>query len=183
MIAMIFEHKIDGRHEDAYQRHAALMRELVTSLDGFMSFERFSSATDDDKALALAFFESENAVTSWRNAPEHRRAQRLGRTRYFTEYRLRMATVTRDYSRTDREQAPSDGRAALDEMYEIDPKFFNEDGSLNVELAMAAGRKARGEAAGHSFEVVEKSSEPMRNWFSDLFAFASGRLNTDKSAV
>ena len=28
-------------------------------------------------------------------------------------------------------------------MYEIDPKFFNRDGSLDVEAACAAGRKAR----------------------------------------
>ena len=28
-------------------------------------------------------------------------------------------------------------------MYEINPKFFNNDGSLDVEAACAAGRKAR----------------------------------------
>ncbi len=114
MIAMIFEYRIDERHRTPYQSHAALMRELVTHVDGFVSFERFNSATDDGKVLALAFFETEEAVTRWRNSAEHRKAQNLGRVRYFTDYRLRMATVTRDYTMTDRDEAPHDSLQAHD---------------------------------------------------------------------
>ncbi|MDJ0944486.1 MAG: antibiotic biosynthesis monooxygenase [Kiloniellales bacterium] len=116
MIAMIFEYKVDERHRDFYQSPAALMRELVTQVNGFLTFERFNSATDEDKILALAFFESEDAVALWRNSLEHRKAQKLGRARYFTEYRLRMATVTRDYTKSDRAEAPSDSKTAQDEL-------------------------------------------------------------------
>ena len=34
-------------------------------------------------------------------------------------------------------------------MYEIDPKFFSNDGSLDVEAACAAGRKARARIVSH----------------------------------
>ena len=33
-------------------------------------------------------------------------------------------------------------------MYEIDPRFRNEDGSVDVETAMAAGRKAHAQSVG-----------------------------------
>ena len=62
----------------------------------------------------LGFFEDERAVAEWRNRPEHRRAQALGRDRLFSRYRLRMARVTRDYGSDDRHQAPADSRAHHD---------------------------------------------------------------------
>ena len=39
------------------------------------------------------------------------RAQRRGRGEIFANYRLRIATVTRDYGMSEREQAPTDSRA------------------------------------------------------------------------
>ncbi len=39
-------------------------------------------------------------------------------------------------------------------MYEIDAKFFGDDGSLDTEMAMTASRKARAQAAGEGFAFV-----------------------------
>lgn len=108
MIAMIFEYSVHAEHYDTYSRHAQRMRELVTQIPGFVSFERYNSALEDGKILALAFFEDEAAVGLWRNSDEHRRAQEMGRKRYFKEYRLRMAEVVRDYSMDDRDEVPAD---------------------------------------------------------------------------
>ncbi|MEO1289951.1 MAG: antibiotic biosynthesis monooxygenase, partial [Chloroflexota bacterium] len=57
---------------------------------------------------ALGYFTDENAVKAWRNHPQHREAQKLGRELYFDDYRLCMAEVIRDYSMIRREQIPSD---------------------------------------------------------------------------
>ena len=47
-------------------------------------------------------------------------------------------------------------------MYEIDAKFFNKDGSLDVEAACAAGRKARsriiGEGASHMLSAASEAA-------------------------
>ena len=47
-------------------------------------------------------------------------------------------------------------------MYEIDAKFFNEDGSLDIEAACAAGRKARsriiGDGASHMLGAASKTA-------------------------
>lgn len=55
-------------------------------------------------------------------------------------------------------------------MYNIDPKFFNDDGSINTEAAMAAGRKARARAAREGATEVKafgtKLAEMARATFS-----------------
>ncbi len=114
MIAVIFEVWPKAAHRQDYLDQAAEMRRLVESIDGFVSVERFESLYEQGKILSLSFFESEAAVQAWRNTLEHRRAQALGRGRYFADYRLRIAAVLRDYGMSDREQAPADSREVHD---------------------------------------------------------------------
>ncbi|WP_202892587.1 antibiotic biosynthesis monooxygenase family protein [Kribbella shirazensis] len=80
-------------------------------LTGFHGIERFESSSTEGKYVSLAFFDDEDAVARWRKTPQHRRVQALGRSRLFTQYRLRMAEVTRDYGGRNRDQAPADSRA------------------------------------------------------------------------
>lgn len=115
MIAMIFEFTFDPDHPDVFDEYLATsdsLRRLLPAVEGFNGIERFQSCNDDNKFVAIGFFDDEHAVTAWRNTPEHRRVQALGRRRLFTSYRLRMADVIRDYSATDRTQAPQDSRRA-----------------------------------------------------------------------
>ena len=113
MIAVIFEvTPADGRR-DAYLAHAARLRDELVKIDGFVSVERFQSITDPDKMLSLSFWRDEQAVAEWRNQERHRATQAAGRGGVFKDYRLRVASVIRDYGMTERrEQAPEDSRAA-----------------------------------------------------------------------
>ncbi|MFK7919264.1 MAG: antibiotic biosynthesis monooxygenase [Ilumatobacter sp.] len=97
---------------DEYSATSDRLRQLLPSVEGFKGIERFKSCSDDDKYVAIGFFDDEDAVAAWRNTPEHRQAQALGRRRLFTDYRLRMATITRDYTATKRTEAPRDSRRA-----------------------------------------------------------------------
>ena len=108
MIAIIFEVRPAPGQTDAYLDHAARMRPMVEAHDGFISVERFRSLTDPDKLLSLSFFRDEDAVMRWRNLPEHRTTQTAGRAGIFSDYRLRVAEVARDYGLHDRVQAPKD---------------------------------------------------------------------------
>ena len=111
MIAVLFElEPAAGRRED-YLDHAADLRALVEGIEGFISAERFQSLADPDRILSLSFFEDERSVQRWRETTQHRRAQHLGRSGLFRDYRLRIAEVIRDYSMTDRAQAPEDSRS------------------------------------------------------------------------
>ncbi|MEV5710920.1 antibiotic biosynthesis monooxygenase [Actinoallomurus sp. NPDC052274] len=115
---MIFEYRFDPGDEAAYQEYlaeSARLRDLLPELDGFHGIERFTSDTDPGRFVAIGYFRDEEAVAAWRNTPAHRRAQALGRHRFFTDYRLRMAEVIRDYGPRDRAEAPADSRRAHDE--------------------------------------------------------------------
>ena len=76
--------------------------------EGFISIERFQSLVEEGKILSLSFWEDEEAIKKWRNVMEHRVAQKKGKYELFESYRIRVAEVVRDYSKTDRNGAPSD---------------------------------------------------------------------------
>jgi len=114
MIAIIFEVlPAAGRKQDYLDLAAALRAELER-IDGFISIERFASLTNEGKILSLSFFRDEAAVQAWRNLEGHRAAQARGRAGIFSDYRIRVASVLRDYGMFDRAQVPSDSLKAHD---------------------------------------------------------------------
>jgi heme-degrading monooxygenase HmoA len=111
MIAVIFEVRpASGRKED-YLAIAAKLKPDLEKVDGFISVERFQSLTDETKLLSLSFWRDEAAVKNWRNQQDHRISQEAGRGGVFADYRLRIASVVRDYGMTERSEAPADSRA------------------------------------------------------------------------
>ena len=108
MIAVIFE--VWPERRDDYLDIAAELRPHLKQIDGFISVERFESLTEKGKILSLSFFRDEAAVQAWRNVAEHRVAQAKGRGGIFKDYRLRIASVIRDYGMNDRAQAPADSK-------------------------------------------------------------------------
>ncbi len=115
MIAVIFElWPAEGKTE-AYMDIAGGLRPMLEGIDGFISIERFESLVEPGKYLSLSFWRDEDAVAAWRRTQEHRDAQSAGRGGIFKNYRLRVASVLRDYGMTEhRENAPADSREAHD---------------------------------------------------------------------
>ena len=108
MIAVIFEFTpAEGRFAD-YKALAEGLNDEVRSFDGFISIERFQSISDGGKFVSLSFWRDEEAVRAWRNVMLHREAQKQGRAGIFKSYRLRIASVVRDYGMDRRDQAPAD---------------------------------------------------------------------------
>ena len=108
MIAVIFEFTPkEGRFAD-YKALAEGLGEDVRKAEGFISIERFESITQKGKFVSLSFWRDEEAVRKWRNLQKHREAQKKGRGGIFASYRLRVATVARDYSMDERSQVPAD---------------------------------------------------------------------------
>jgi heme-degrading monooxygenase HmoA len=107
MIAVIFEVWPNAERSEDYFEHAAALKSELERIDGFISVERFTSLVEDGKILSLSFWRDEQAVERWRTQIDHRAAQRAGRAGIFRDYRLRVASVQRDYGMFDRDQAPS----------------------------------------------------------------------------
>lgn len=112
MIAVIFEVQPAAAQKQAYLDAAAMLRPQLEQIDGFLSIERFESLTQPGKLLSLSFWRDEEAVRQWRNLEAHRKVQAMGRASVFSDYRLRVAEVVRDYGMEDRAQAPADSRKA-----------------------------------------------------------------------
>jgi heme-degrading monooxygenase HmoA len=110
MIAVIFEVWPHPDHRNAYFDLAAALKPQLEKIDGFISVERFESLTEKGKVLSLSFWRDEEAVAAWRNIEQHRAAQAKGRAGIFADYRLRIASVVRDYGMKERAEAPKDSR-------------------------------------------------------------------------
>jgi heme-degrading monooxygenase HmoA len=111
MITVIFEvWPKDGKAAE-YFDIAASLRPALEKIDGFISIERFESVTTPGKFVSISFWRDEAAVQAWRNVEGHRLAQAQGRSNVFADYRIRVASVMRDYSMNARDEAPTDSRA------------------------------------------------------------------------
>ena len=113
MVAVIFEvfPKKEGKEE--YLKIASELREFLKDRDGFISIERFQSLSEEGKVLSLSFWRDEAAIEKWRNVVEHRAGQKTGKESLFESYRIRIAEVVRDYTESDRTQAPEDSNKSL----------------------------------------------------------------------
>lgn len=108
MIAVIFESWPKPGRGETYLAMGQKMMSLVEGFDGFISIERFESVVEPGKFVAISYWRDEEAVDAWRNVAEHRTIQNKSRQSVFDNYRLRVATVIRDYGMTDRNGAPAD---------------------------------------------------------------------------
>jgi heme-degrading monooxygenase HmoA len=119
MIAVIFEvWPAQGRKDD-YLKIAAALRADLDRIDGFISIERFQSLSDPEKLLSPSFWRDEEAVKNWRNHSKHRESQTKRRGGIFADYRLRVATVMRDYGLTERAEVPNDSREIHDAQHSV----------------------------------------------------------------
>lgn len=108
MIAVIFEVVPEEGRGEEYLDIASALRPVLEHVHGFVSVERYQSLSDPQKLLSLSFFTDEDAVLRWRGMAAHRAAQLRGRDGVFSDYRLRVAQVVRDYGLNDRAEAPAD---------------------------------------------------------------------------
>lgn len=112
MVTVIFEVWPRPEHRAGYLDWAADLKAELAGMDGFISVERFQSLTDPGKLLSLQFWRDEASLHAWRNLEAHRAAQDAGRRTMFSDYRLRVAEVLRDYGMDARAEAPADSRRA-----------------------------------------------------------------------
>ena len=74
------------------------MGALVSTMPGFLAVKDFSA--QDGEVLAIAEFDSLEAVDAWKAHPEHVVAQRRGREEFFADYQIQVCDVIRTVSFT-----------------------------------------------------------------------------------
>ncbi len=94
-----------------YLELAAMLKPMLAGFDGFIQAERFQSLVDERKILSMNIWESEAAMTNWRTMAEHRMSQLEGKTKLFESYKISVTQVIREYTDTNRAEAPADSNA------------------------------------------------------------------------
>lgn len=89
----------DDLDVEDFQRTSARMRELVTTIPGFISYNSYQG--QDQETVAIVRFDSEEALDAWRSQPEHLQAQEKGRRSYFKEYWIQVCSTVREYRFVD----------------------------------------------------------------------------------
>jgi heme-degrading monooxygenase HmoA len=86
---------------EAYQQAFEDMLGKVSEMPGFIGIDGYSG--EDGSELAVARFESKEAVVAWREHPDHVRTRARGHTEFFDAYEIIVATPWRqyDWSRAD----------------------------------------------------------------------------------
>jgi heme-degrading monooxygenase HmoA len=99
MFAVLFEVEPRPERWDDYLHHAGVLRPELLQIDGFLDNRRFSSRRHPGRLLSLSLWRDEKSVIRWRTHGGHHAVQIAGRTRVFSDYRLRVGEVLSDNSR------------------------------------------------------------------------------------
>ena len=91
-VAVIFT-SLRADDDPAYETTAAEMVRLAAEQPGFLGLE----SAREGLGITVSYWRSEDDARAWKAVAEHVAAQRLGRERWYADYRTRVATVTRDY--------------------------------------------------------------------------------------
>jgi heme-degrading monooxygenase HmoA len=95
VIVVVFKitHRADLDRSE-YEKLGERMGELVSAMPGFLGMDY---AATGEGELLVARFESHQALDAWRDQPDHKVAQQLGRERYFAHYRIEVCEFARSY--------------------------------------------------------------------------------------
>ena len=96
MIVTIFRSRLREEHKEEYYKTAEKMESLAMSMPGFVSFKTFKAP--DGERVSIVEFESKETQEAWRNHPEHLEAQRLGREKFYSEYKILVSDNPKEYS-------------------------------------------------------------------------------------
>lgn len=96
MLALFFEVTPKPGQREEYLALAAHLRPALDALGGCLFIDRFRSLQRPDTLLSFQIWRDEASLVKWRVDPQHHKVQTLGRTRIFSDYRLRVAQVIRE---------------------------------------------------------------------------------------
>ncbi len=92
--AVIFS-SVRTKEDHGYAAMSKKMIELAHQQPGFLGVE----TAREDVGITVSYWRDLKSINSWKQNAEHREAQRLGRAKWYSTYKLRIAKVEREYGR------------------------------------------------------------------------------------
>lgn len=100
---MIFSSRRSGA-DDGYALTSDRMLELAAGRDGYLGVE--SVRDDAGVGITVSYWRDEESIAGWRADAEHTAARQAGRARWYRDFTVRVALVTRAYGFTGHEVRP-----------------------------------------------------------------------------
>lgn len=94
MIVTIFRSRLDPDHAEEYATVIARIAALAKQAPGFLAIKSFT-ATDGER-VSIVEFADQDSHDAWMRDPQHREAQKLGREKFYLEYRITVGAVVRE---------------------------------------------------------------------------------------
>jgi len=96
MMVTVFRSRVRPENEEEYMKMVAKMKELATAMPGYISHKGFTA--EDGERVIIVEFESEETQRAWAELPAHRKAQQLGRERFYSEFSIHVCKALRSNS-------------------------------------------------------------------------------------
>ena len=94
-VAVIFSSLRSTEDDEGYAAMAQEMERLAPQQPGYLGIE--SARDREGRGITVSYWRSAEDAKNWGAVADHAYAQRLGRTRWYRAYRVRVAEVRREY--------------------------------------------------------------------------------------
>ena len=94
--AIFTSERTAGDH--GYAQMAERMLELAAQQPGFLGAESVRDA--DGFGITVSYWADERAIAQWKAQAEHQGAQQAGKSKWYVDFRVRVAKVERAYGKT-----------------------------------------------------------------------------------
>lgn len=99
-VAVIFTSVRREGDDDRYAATAQAMDRLVAKQDGYLGHE----SAREGVGITVSYWRDEASARAWKDVAAHLAAQRRGRDVWYADYTVRIATVTRAYTKATSDQ-------------------------------------------------------------------------------
>jgi heme-degrading monooxygenase HmoA len=94
MLVTVFRSRLKPGVREEYVALVEKIAAIARTMPGYISHKGFFA--DDGERVTIVEFEHEEGLRAWRMNPEHRAAQKLARTKYYTEYNVQICKLERE---------------------------------------------------------------------------------------
>jgi len=93
--AVIFSSQRSKEDEAGYQAMAERMFMLAQKQAGYLGFE--SVRDQNGSGISVSYWKDKASIKAWKDQTDHLVAQGQGRSRWYTQYKIRIAIVKNEY--------------------------------------------------------------------------------------
>jgi len=93
MYAVIFTAELN-EPDAGYSATAGRLRQLALNEYGCL---KFVPCSEGDVEIAISYWSCLDDIQAWKNNPEHRQAQEIGKSRWYKSWHVQIVEVLREY--------------------------------------------------------------------------------------